>query len=165
YRDSLRGAVRRSEIKVEVAGEPVTLGSGTYHLPVAMGKVRVDCPITRGYIARANKMSSNMDAWGLEKDARLRLWPASGPLIDAKTFMYPARQAWFATCTQMSNEPSYVDGGEKPGMSGNIYYHYGLDIGGAEGLVALAFRHQRQAAVGQMGDYRWLCVSVGSESS
>jgi murein DD-endopeptidase MepM/ murein hydrolase activator NlpD len=35
----------------------------------------------------------------------------------------------------MSNEPSYVDGGEKPGMTGNIYYHYGLDIGGAEGLV------------------------------
>ena len=49
--------------------------------------------------------------------------------------MYPARQAWFATCTQMSNEPSYVDGGEKPGMTGGIYYHYGLDIGGAEGLV------------------------------
>jgi murein DD-endopeptidase MepM/ murein hydrolase activator NlpD len=134
YRDSLRGAVRRSEVKVVVADEAVTLGSGTYHLPVAVGKVRIDCPITRGYVARANKMSSNMDAWGLVKDARLRLWPADGPLIDVKTFLYPARQAWFATCTQMSNEPSYVDGGEKPGMGG-IYYHYGLDIGGAEGLV------------------------------
>src|SRR5438046_2282045 len=49
YRDSLRGAVRRSEVKVEVAGEAVTLGSGTYHLPVAVGKVRIDCPNTRGY--------------------------------------------------------------------------------------------------------------------
>jgi len=133
-RDSLRDAVRRSDVKVELAGKAVTLGSGTYHLPMAVGKVRIDCPVTKGYVARANKMSSNMDAWGLEKDARLRIWPAEGPLIDVKTFMYPARQAWFATCTQMSNEPSYVDGGEKPG-TGNIYYHYGLDIGGAEGLT------------------------------
>jgi murein DD-endopeptidase MepM/ murein hydrolase activator NlpD len=75
-----------------------------------------------------------MDAWGLEKDARLRLWPAEGPLIDVNTFMYPARQRWFATNTQMANEPSHVDGGEKPG-TGGIYYHYGLDMGGAEGLV------------------------------
>jgi murein DD-endopeptidase MepM/ murein hydrolase activator NlpD len=134
YRDSLRGAVRRSEVKVELAGEPVTLGSATYHLPVNVGKVQIDCPITKGYIARANKLTSNMDAWGLEKDARLRLWPAGEPVIEVKTFMYPARQAWFATNTQMSNEPSHVDGGEKPG-TGGIYYHYGLDIGGAEGLV------------------------------
>src|SRR5262245_28317730 len=134
YRDSLRGAVRRSEVKVEVAGEAVTLGSGTYHLPVLVGKVRIDCPITGGYVARANKLTSGHDAWGLEKDARLRVWPVDGPLIDVKTFMYPARQAWFGTCTQMSNEPSYVDGGEKPG-TGGIYYHYGLDIGGAEGLI------------------------------
>jgi murein DD-endopeptidase MepM/ murein hydrolase activator NlpD len=34
----------------------------------------------------------------------------------------------------MANEPTYVDGGEQPGR-GNVYYHYGLDIGGAEGLV------------------------------
>src|SRR3982751_3950104 len=75
YRDSLRGAVRGSEVKVEVAGQPVKLGSATYHLPVTVGKVRVDCPVTKGYIPRANKLTSNMDAWGLEKDARLRLWP------------------------------------------------------------------------------------------
>ena len=35
----------------------------------------------------------------------------------------------------MANEPTYVDGGEQPGTSASIYYHYGLDIGGAEGLV------------------------------
>jgi murein DD-endopeptidase MepM/ murein hydrolase activator NlpD len=134
FRDSLRGAVRRSEVKVEVAGKEVTLGSATYHLPVTVGNVQIDCPITKGYVARANKLTSNMDAWGLEKDARLRLWPAGTPVIDVSTFMYPARQAWFATNTQFSNEPSYVDGGEKPG-TGGIYYHYGLDMGGAEGLV------------------------------
>jgi murein DD-endopeptidase MepM/ murein hydrolase activator NlpD len=34
----------------------------------------------------------------------------------------------------MANEPVFVDGGELPGKT-NIYYHYGLDFGGAEGLV------------------------------
>jgi murein DD-endopeptidase MepM/ murein hydrolase activator NlpD len=133
-RDTLRGAVRKSAVKVEVAGQPLTLGSGTYHLPVTAGKVQIDCPVTKGYVARANKTSANIDAWGLDKDARLRLWTAGQPVIDVKTFMYPARQAWFATGTQMANEPSYIDGGEKPG-TGGIYYHYGLDIGGAEGLI------------------------------
>ncbi len=33
----------------------------------------------------------------------------------------------------MANEPVYVDGGEKPAVK-KIYYHSGLDIGGAEGL-------------------------------
>lgn len=150
YRDSLRGAVRRSEVKVEVAGQAVTLGSATYHLPVTVGNVQIDCPITKGYVARANKLTSHMDAWGLEKDARLRLWPANEPVIDVKTFMYPARQAWFATNTQFSNEPSYVDGGEKSG-TGGIYYHYGLDMGGAEGLVDVV-----AATAG-------LVVSVGTE--
>src|SRR5207237_9213777 len=84
YRDSLRGAVRRSEVSVEVAGQPVTLGSATYHLPVTVGKVQIDCPITKGYVARANKLTSNMDAWGLEKDDRLRLWPAGQAGIDTK---------------------------------------------------------------------------------
>jgi murein DD-endopeptidase MepM/ murein hydrolase activator NlpD len=34
----------------------------------------------------------------------------------------------------MSNEPTFVDGGEVPANK-SIYYHSGLDIGGAEGLV------------------------------
>ena len=34
----------------------------------------------------------------------------------------------------MANEPTYVDGDERIG-SRRIYYHSGLDIGGAEGMV------------------------------
>jgi hypothetical protein len=34
----------------------------------------------------------------------------------------------------MANEPTFVDAGETPG-SPRIYYHYGLDTGGAEGMV------------------------------
>src|SRR5436305_13920315 len=34
----------------------------------------------------------------------------------------------------MATEPSFVDGGEAPGNK-KIYYHYGLDSGGAGGMV------------------------------
>ncbi len=55
-------------------------------------------------------------------------------LIAPDQFVYPLKQRWFASATQMSNEPSYVDGGDAP-LNRTIYYHYGLDIGGAEGLT------------------------------
>jgi murein DD-endopeptidase MepM/ murein hydrolase activator NlpD len=128
-RDALRSAVRRAEVTVEVGGERATLVSATYHLPTTVGGVRIDCPITRGYAA-----NSTQDSWGLSKDARLRLWPAGSPMIEPEEFGYPVKQAWFATATQMANEPVYVDGGERPAVK-KIYYHSGEDIGGAEGLV------------------------------
>ena len=53
---------------------------------------------------------------------------------EAWTFTYPVQQKWFATDTQMANDPVYVDGGERAGKR-KIYYHSGLDIGGSEGLV------------------------------
>ncbi len=129
HSDSMSAAVRRAEVALEVNGERVELVSATYHLPTTAAGVRIDCPVTQGYVA-----NSGRDAWGLEKAARLRLWPASSPLLRPGTFQYPAKQRWFATSTQMANEPTYVDGGERPSRK-NIYYHYGLDIGGAEGLV------------------------------
>jgi murein DD-endopeptidase MepM/ murein hydrolase activator NlpD len=128
-RDEIRSAVRSVRVKVQVDGQEVTLASGNYHLPQAVGPVRIDCPITKGY-----NQNSNHDAWGLEKDARLRLWPAASPLLRPGTFVYPVKQRWFASMTQMANEPVYVDGGEEPALR-KIYYHYGLDIGGMEEKV------------------------------
>ncbi len=133
-RDAVRGAVRRATVKIRVNGETAELVSANYRLPTTVGGVRIDCPITAGYPRNSTQTTARLDPWGLDKDARLRLWPAQGPLIDPDTFQYPAKQAWFATATQMANEPTYVDGGEKPGK-GAVYYHYGLDIGGAEGMV------------------------------
>jgi hypothetical protein len=78
--------------------------------------------------------SSKANAWGLVKDARLRLWPAGSPWIRPGTFLYPVRQTWFATDTQMANVPCYVNACDVPG-AGGIYYHYGLDFGGSEGQV------------------------------
>lgn len=128
-RDPMRLAVRRAEVTVEVDGETVTLVSANYRLPTTLKNVRVDCPITKGYC-----QDPKNNPWGLLKDARIRVWPKEGPLLDPATFLYPAKQRWFASSTQMANEPVHVDGGENP-LNRKIYYHYGLDIGGAEGMV------------------------------
>jgi hypothetical protein len=129
HRDPIRKAVREAKVSLEVNGKPIVLSSGNYNLPVTVAGVQVDCPITGGY-----RSNSGDDPWGLEKDARVRLWPAGSPWTDPARFVYPARQRWFASSTQMANEPTYVDGGEEPSVT-KIYYHNGLDIGGAEGLV------------------------------
>jgi len=128
-RDDVCFAVRQAKVQVVVNGIPATLVSATYHLPKTIGGVLIDCSITSGY-----KENGNPKFWGLEKDARLRLWPASSPLLKAGTFIYPVKQKWFASDTQMANFPVHVDGGERPGKR-RIYYHSGLDIGGSEGLV------------------------------
>jgi murein DD-endopeptidase MepM/ murein hydrolase activator NlpD len=127
--DSMAKAVREARVKVEVNGSQIWLTSANYNLPQSVGGVQIDCPITRGYNA-----NSGEDSWGLEKDARLRLWPAGAPWIEPGTFVYPLKQRWFATMTQFSNEPTYVDGGDKPDRK-KIYYHNDLDFGGCEGLV------------------------------
>ena len=130
-RDAIRSAVRKAVARVEINGQVADLTSATYHLPLLVGGVQVDCPITRGYMT-----NTDQDHWGLVKAARLRFWPAGSRWIEPGTFVYPARQRWFASATQMANEPTYVDGVEQPSRR-KIYYHSGLDIGGAEGMVAV----------------------------
>jgi murein DD-endopeptidase MepM/ murein hydrolase activator NlpD len=131
-RDTIRNAVREAEVKVEVNGKPVTLSSGNYNLPVTVGGVQVDCSITHGAVQNANH-----NAWGFTKTARLRLWPEGSPWIEPETFVYPVKQRWFASGTQMANEPCYVDGEELP-KNQRIYYHNALDMGGAEGMIDVA---------------------------
>jgi murein DD-endopeptidase MepM/ murein hydrolase activator NlpD len=128
-RDRFRAAVREARVTIDVNGTQADLVCATYRLPVAVAGVQIDCPATN-----ALKGNARSDAWGLDKRARFRLWPAGSPWIEPDRFRYPARQKWFASGTQMANEPTFVDGGEVPGTK-DIYYHNGLDIGGAEGLV------------------------------
>jgi len=129
-RDSVRNAVRMAQVKVKVNGKTVTLISSTYHLPTTIGGVQIDCPVTKGYVQN----SSKANAWGLLTDARLRLWPAGSPWIRPGTFVYPVKQKWFANDTQMANVPCYVNACDVSDQK-NIYYHYGLDFGGSEGMV------------------------------
>jgi hypothetical protein len=128
-RDNVCFAVRRAEVTIEVNGKRGKLVSATYHRPRTIGNMQIDCSVTKGY-----NENGSPGFWGLDKDARLRLWPADSPLLRPGTFTYPVKQKWFATDTQMANDPVYVDGGERAGKR-NIYYHSGLDIGGSEGLV------------------------------
>lgn len=128
-RDSLRDAVREARVKVSIDGETVELTSATYNLPKRVGNVQIDCSITKGY-----NSNGSPESWALDKDARLRLWPADSPLLRPGTFVYPVKQKWFASLTQMCNVPTYVDGCERPSRK-PVYYHNGLDIGGCEGLT------------------------------
>src|SRR5262245_26519839 len=120
-RDPMRDAVRRARVSLELNGQSLVLTSATYHLPVRFSGIQIDCPITKGYVGS----SSQGNAWGLLKDARFRLWPGGSAWIEPGTFVYPLEQRWFASHTQMANEPTFVDGGEVPNNK-NIYYHYGL---------------------------------------
>jgi len=127
--DRIRSAIRDARVEVEINGTRTTLSCGNYRLPVAVAGVQADCEITKAYYG-----DTQADFWSLTKDARLRLWPAGSPYMPAGSFVYPVRQRWFVSRTQMANEPTYVDGDEKIGAK-RIYYHSGLDIGGAEGMV------------------------------
>ena len=128
-RDSVREAVRDVRVTVEVNGAKAVLPSALYSLPRAVGGVQVDCPVVKAYLA-----ASRDNPWALAADARLRFWPAASPWIQPGTFTCPVKQRWLAGDTQMANEPVFVDGPEGTSKR-NIYYHNGLDIGGAEGLV------------------------------
>lgn len=129
-RDTLRNAVRSGEVTLKIDGRIATLKAEPYSLPVAVGNVRMDVPVTSGYLT-----NSNTEHWALAPNAaaRIRIWPAEGP-VSPEPFVYPVRQRWFASGTQMANEPTFVDGGEDPARK-QVYYHSGLDIGGPEGLA------------------------------
>jgi murein DD-endopeptidase MepM/ murein hydrolase activator NlpD len=129
-RDPLRSAIRDARVTVVINERRITLHSGNYYLPIKIAGVQIDCPVTKGYYIHCDPFE---DSWGLDKDVRLRLWPARSTWFEPGKFVYPARQRWFATQNQMGNEPSYVDGGDCPPRP--IYYHSGNDIGGCEGMV------------------------------
>jgi murein DD-endopeptidase MepM/ murein hydrolase activator NlpD len=131
-RDSLRTALRQARVKIEINGRTLTLTSGNYRLPVEVAGAQVDCPATCGLYQNHDRFE---DSWGLDKDVRLRLWPEKSAWMAPGTFVYPVRQRWFANPTQIGNEPSYVDGGDRPPAQRQIYYHSGNDIGGCKGMV------------------------------
>jgi murein DD-endopeptidase MepM/ murein hydrolase activator NlpD len=130
-RDSIRKAIRQASVDILLNGDPVTLPVAAHHLPIQMGDVQIDCPITAGFDLRTNR-----DWWKLEKDARFRLWPAGSPLTTEGSLVYPVRRRWLSDKSQVCSEPVYV-GGESTNPQAKIYYHTGFDIGGSEGLVGV----------------------------
>ncbi len=124
--DPVAGAVREMIVVLTIDNNRVLLNSGGYHLPVQLDGIQIDCPVTKALMK-----TTDQDAWSLEKDIRLRVWPAGSPWITPGTFQYPLEKKLFDSHTQMTNIP--VADLTKPGAK-RIYYHSGLDFGGCEGV-------------------------------
>jgi len=127
-RYDVRNIVRDVRLRVKVDGEEVVLVCGNYHLPVSIGKVKIDCPAVKNYLS-----NSMRDHWKITKDARFRLWPMDSPYLKEGTFTYPIKQRWMSNFTHSGNEPSLTGWGVRFDWK-KIYYHEGHDIGGADGL-------------------------------
>ncbi|MDP6037586.1 MAG: metalloendopeptidase, partial [Candidatus Latescibacteria bacterium] len=128
-RDSARCAIRQASVEIELNGESITLPVAAYHLPLQIGNVQIDCPVTAGFSTRATK-----DWWQLQKDARFRLWPANSSLTAEGSLRYPVKRRLFSDKFQACSDPCYVNG-EPTDPEAGIYYHAGFDIGGSEGQV------------------------------
>ncbi len=131
-RDEFRNAVRKATVTVEVDGTQATLPVANYSMPQIVNGVKLDAPVIKAYLSN----SGSPDVWDLAPDAdvRLRFWDPDQPLLEPGTFRYPVKQLWFASQTQMANEPTFVDGGEDPRRK-SIYYHYALDFGGYDRMI------------------------------
>ncbi|MBX3179400.1 MAG: peptidoglycan DD-metalloendopeptidase family protein [Candidatus Hydrogenedentes bacterium] len=126
HKEPVREAVYGATLRLRVNGESHLLDAGPYRLPVTLAGVQIDCTATRGLNERGTPAF-----WGLEKDARIRLWPAGSPWLQPGSMIYPIKQDWNATRTWFDNEPVHGGDAIKP----SIYYHAGMDIGASEGLA------------------------------
>jgi murein DD-endopeptidase MepM/ murein hydrolase activator NlpD len=126
-RNEVSSLVDRAEVELDIDGQPVTLQSSPYRIPITVGRLQIDCPVTKGWVETGGYGSA------LVKDARLRLWPAGSPWWTPGTLTYPLRQRWFASATQLGGEPTHADLGEIVGRKSG--YHYPMDLGGCEGLT------------------------------
>ncbi len=126
HAEPIRKAIHSSTLKLKVDEEEVTLEAGPYRLPVTIGPVQIDCSVTKGLNGNGTPAF-----WGLDKDARLRLWPKDSPYLHPGSMIYPVKQGWYSTRTWFDNEP--VHGGKS--ILPKIYYHAGMDIGASEGLA------------------------------
>lgn len=147
-RDPFRQAVRGGYIEIAVDGQKKRIPVSPYALPQVVNGVKLDAPVSRGYVEKSSK--SNIWQFDTAKAARLRFWDPNAPLLEPGTFAYPVEQRWFASDTQMANEPCYVNACDNTSYE-SIYYHYALDFGGYDLLTRV-----RAATDGEV-------ISVGEE--
>ena len=141
-----RGVIRGPSITVAVDGERENVPAALYHLPQVVNGVRIGCSVTRGV---AEAVARHRDIYALDKDARIRCWDPNGPLFGPTPMVYPARQRWFASLTQMANERCFANACEAPLVKPDeyVYYHYGLDIGGHDRAVPVVAATAGQVVV------------------
>ena len=136
----VRGVIRFPEITIDVDGERAKVPAGLYNSPQLVNGVKIGCSLTHDMAEILKKQS---DWRAFDKDARIRCWGPDEPLFGTPPLVYPVKQRWFATMTQMTNERTCVGSGElplnKPGEY--IYYHDGMDIGGHDKAVPVVAAH------------------------
>ena len=143
---AVRGVIRFPKITVDVDGQTADVPAALYHMPQVVNGVRIGCSVTRGV---AEVTERNQEVFALDKDARIRCWHPDAPLFGDPPLVYPVKQCWFASMTQMANERTYVDAGElslnKPGAA--IYHHSGMDFGGHDRAVPIVAAHAGRVVV------------------
>src|SRR5437879_6299052 len=149
-RDKARSAIREARAEVQIDGTRSTLPCGNYRLPVTVGEVQVDCTVTKAYYQNTDR-----DHWGLEKDARLRLWPAGSPFMPKGSMVYPVRQRWFVTHSLRDPQPAGLRQTRHPGRVCVL-------VGSLPTAVQVAPDRRRAASPGgpgeRNGDSGWVAV-------
>ncbi|NOZ22546.1 MAG: hypothetical protein GXP25_15800 [Planctomycetes bacterium] len=137
---AVRGVIRFPKITVDVDGEQADVPAALYHMPQVVNGVRIGCSVTRGV---AEAVGRNQDVYALDKDARIRCWDPDAPLFDDPPLVYPVKQRWFASMTQMANERCFVNACESPPKKPDeyVYHHYGMDFGGHDRAVPIVAAH------------------------
>ena len=131
-RDTIRGGIRSATATLRVRETEINIPVGGYAMPTVVENVKLDVAVTRDYLERNLKA----DQWRLPdgKDAILRIWDADSPLLTPGTFVYPVKQRFLSTLTQIGNEIVHVNGAGFEPPDAPIYYHCCVDIGGSDGL-------------------------------
>ena len=117
-------------MKVEINGQTIELTSANYRLPATVGRVQVDCPITRGYRSRTR----GDDHWGLARPPGCGSGRPARPGSSRGRSSIRPGSAGSPRGRRWPTSRSTSTAARGPSIT-KIYYHYGLDIGGAEGLV------------------------------
>jgi hypothetical protein len=68
-RDGVRSAIRQARVKVEINGRATTLISANYRLPITVGGVQIDCPVTRGYYTTTRYRAKTLTDLGVASKA------------------------------------------------------------------------------------------------
>lgn len=139
YQKDARKFVGSATVTIEVNGIMKTLSVGMYNMPVTIGKLKIDCTVTKDYYKGGSKHNRNW--WNLaftkkdvedygydyQKDARFRLWPKDAKLFKG-VFRHPINRRWGSSYTQLDNE--HVEQTiPKLWEYDPPYYHAQVDIG------------------------------------
>ena len=115
----------RRESRLEINGRPATLESPANVSParITVGGVQIDCPVTQGPLSESRHVRGLLGAGqGRQAAAVAR---GRSPWIEPGTFVYPIKQRWFASATQIGQRAVLRRWRKDAPTGRTIYYHSG----------------------------------------